>query len=142
MIRSVLAAWLAFTIACRPVTPGTEPSAIAQGAECYALTYRPPEAAGAFPSRVALEVGRDRGRAAWLPTASDTLGIWSMFQQASSWQREAGDTVAVRFSNGFSGVVLLLAPQDSVWTGQAQWLSDVVGQNPPPTPLEARRVPC
>jgi hypothetical protein len=94
-----------------------------------------------FPTAIALNPGAKTGRAFWLPTKLDTAGVWRMFYGDGQWRR-AGDSLWLKFSNGFTIVRLRGAGPDSNLALQALWASDAVGSDPPPSTASGRVEAC
>jgi hypothetical protein len=109
---------------------------------CYRMAYAPTpgdDEGVPFADYVALDPGPDRVARSGTEQPS---GFWWMFLIGGSWQRR-GDTLDVRFTNGFSGVRYLLAPTSgAALSGQVWFLYDVVDERPPPVPVTASPIAC
>jgi len=65
-----------------------------------------------------------------------------MFLAGATWQQRA-DTLELDFSNGFSGVRIVLHPAAADSLSGLVWFDyDVIDQRPPATPVSAVRIPC
>ena len=118
--------------ACAAKPPEVELPFPAPDANCLLLRYAPEDSTGdAFPTRLALDpaVPSDSGRAYWIPPADSTSRIWEMFFANGTWYPAPGDSLRLRFTNGFTDVVLRVHSVGDSVTGEASWLSDVVGQD-------------
>jgi hypothetical protein len=139
LLRAILG--LVPLAACAPAA-GQDVVAKVPGAQCYRLEYEPGKAARlaeSYAEYVALAPDGDV-RSGMGPGRSREF--WGMFLLDASWTRRA-DTLALSFSNGFSGVSYRLAPDASgTLRGEVAFLYDVVDQRPPPSPVAAHPVPC
>jgi hypothetical protein len=117
--------------------------ALAADARCYLAAYFPPTGARMFPTALALAGGPDSGAADWLPAgAADTAGLWKMFSPGG-WVRHPGDSLALSFHNGATGVTLIVAQSGDTLRGAATWYGDVITPAPPTrAELLAQRRPC
>lgn len=109
---------------------------------CYRMAYAPVphDSSGAvFADYLALDPGPDNVARSGTERPNN---FWWMFVAGGSWQRR-GDTLEVRFSNGFSGVRYLLAPAGgAALKGQVWFLYDVIDERPPPVPVTASPIAC
>jgi hypothetical protein len=140
--RRLLALALAgLDLACAQSPPAVHEQP--QSAECFSMIYSPDSMGSGFPETIAIGTGVDSGQAFWIPGKHDKIGVWRMFQGGATWVRTRADSIAVSYSNGFSGVTLALAPTAGGFLGRATWLSDVIDTLPPPTAkARATRISC
>jgi hypothetical protein len=149
---------LAAAIACRPAAnrgatsdwPPPPPKSPA-GAACFAVAYEP-DVTPLVPPQIALvdlESRVDSGAAFWLPSVTDTVSHWGMYG-TWRWSGTGRDSVAVRFSTGFDGSILVFGIQQpsaghtaQLRGGRAMSFSDVLSNRPGPSlRLTSRALPC
>lgn len=107
---------------------------------CYALIYADGQNPGIGPDRVALEAGRNNGRAVWLPSARQVAPRFWRVGSRGEW-RTSGDSLVITFSTPHIQSRVELRRAGGTLRGRAGGMSDA-GLTWDWRPVEARRSPC
>ena len=112
----------------------------AKGATCYQAIYEPDSLAPRFPAYVAMDPGRDSGKAHWLRARADTVRLWPIIYEGR-WTHAGPDSLRVRFGY-FVDVLLQVVQRADSLIGTATWTPDWNGEAIVHGSVAAFRTPC
>ena len=104
-------------------------AATVSGNECYSLTYSDTSARGSglFPTWIELRPGEESGDVVGRHNPSVSDEDWNAVSKSKSWKRIAGDSLEIMFTGTAEGIRIHAAHSSDTLSGQATWLTDVVG---------------
>jgi len=118
-------------------TPRSAGFSLERAPECYSLSYSDSNAEASsrlFPKWIELFPGSDSGDVVGRHHAAMSEADWKALLKYSGWKKFAGDSLAIMFTGSFEGIRIHVARLNSTLSGQATWLTDLVG--PPTTSLQ------
>ena len=119
-------------------------AATVSGNECYALTYSDTSARGSglFPTWIELRPGMDSGRVVGHRHPSVSEADWNALLKYTGWKKIPGDSLEIMFTGSFEGIRMHAAHSNDTLSGQATWLTDVVGLATPSLEFVGTRTSC
>ncbi|HET7463896.1 MAG TPA: hypothetical protein VFJ82_21750 [Longimicrobium sp.] len=108
---------------------------------CFDLRYQEGRRPGIGPDRIALDAGRDSGRAVWLPSPRQTAPHYVMVGREGRWTTR-GDSLRVEFQTPYIQTRIELRRTGGTLRGRVGGMSDAAIGIWGWQPVEARRSAC
>jgi hypothetical protein len=126
----------AAVIACAGANATTDTAPVSAGfslekeAECYSLSYPDSSTTASshlFPTWIEIFPGSDSGYATGRHHAAMSEANWKALLKYAGWKRVSGDSLEIMFTGSFEGIRIHVARLNSSLSGQAMWLTDLIG---------------